>query len=123
MIRRLARPAAAAAALLILATGAAATIVLRVTPRELADAAHLVVEGRVATVDARWNGDRSSINTYAVVNVDRFHKGTGGGQVTVVVPGGKVGDEELRYEGGAVFAPGEECFLFLWRNAAGEHRT
>jgi hypothetical protein len=118
---RLLSAAAGLAAVLALASAAAATIVLRVSPRELADTAHLVVEGRVATVDVRWNDDRSCINTYAVVNVDRVHKGPGAGSVTVVIPGGRLGDQEVRVEGTARLESGEECFLFLWRNARGEY--
>jgi len=112
--------ATAAAALGALAASAAATIVLRVSPRELADRAGLVVEGRVATVDVRWDAGRTGIFTYAVVNVERTHKGVNSGSVTVKVPGGRVGNEELRVDGTARFEAGEECFLFLWKDRDGE---
>ncbi len=119
-MRRALAVTAAAAALGALAAAAAASIVLRVTPRELADTANLVVEGRVATVDVRWDEGRTCINTYATLAVERVHKGQAGGQVVVKVPGGRVGDEEVRVEGVARFAAGEEVMAFLWKDGRGE---
>jgi hypothetical protein len=111
---------AAAAAVVALASTAAATVVLRVTPRELADKADLVVEGRVAAVDVRWDDDRTCINTYVTFTVERSLKGNGPGSVVITVPGGKVGDEEVRVEGTAQFARDEEAVVFLWKSPAGE---
>jgi hypothetical protein len=119
-MRRSVAAALAAAAVGALATAAAASIVLRVTPRELADTANLVVEGRVATVDIRWDDAHTCINHYVTVNVDRLHKGTAGGAVVVKVPGGRVGEEEVRVDGTAKFVPDEEVVLFLWKDAQGE---
>jgi hypothetical protein len=111
---------AAAGAAACLAAAASASVVLRVTPRELADTAGLVVEGRVAAVDVRWDARRTCINTYATFNVERTHKGTPVASVIVKVPGGRVGEEEVRVEGTARFAVGEEALLFLWKDGAGE---
>ena len=108
------------AAVAAMAATAAATIVLRVTPRELADAAHLVVEGRVASVDVRWDDDHTCINRYVAFTVDRTHKGRALASVTIKVPGGRVGDEEVRVEGTASFAVGEEAVVFLWKDGRGE---
>jgi hypothetical protein len=119
-MRRLLAAAAATAALAGLAATAAATIVLRVTPRELADTAGLVVEGRVAAVDVRWDDARTCINTYVTFTVERTHKGAAPGSVTVKVPGGKVGDEEVRVEGTAKFERDEAAMLFLWKDREGD---
>src|SRR5258706_14281698 len=119
-MRRLLVAAAATAALAGLAVEAAATIVLRVTPRELADTAGLVVEGRVAAVDVRWDDARTCINTYVTFTVDRTHKGAGVASVVVKVPGGKVGEDEVRVEGTAKFERDEEAMLFLWKDRLGE---
>ena len=106
-------------ALAALASTAAATIVLRVTPRELADAAHLVVEGRVDSVDVRWDDARTCINTYVTFSIDRAHKGNASGSLVITVPGGRVGEDEVRVEGTAQFESGEEAVVFLWRNREG----
>lgn len=111
---------AAALALAALAPFAAATVVLRVTPRELADKAELVIEGRVAAIDVRWDDDRTCINTYVTFTVERSLKGNAPGSMVITVPGGKVGDEEVRVDGTAQFARDEEAVVFLWRNARGE---
>ena len=110
----------AAAALAALAATAAASIVLRVTPRELADTAGLVVEGRVTAVDVRWDDARTCINTWATLSVDRVHKGPSVGTVVVKVPGGAVGDEEVRVEGTAKFQKDETAMVFLWKDKAGD---
>ena len=113
-------PVLSAAALAALASAAVASIVLRVSPRELADTANLVVEGRVASVDVRWDDDRTCINHYVTLNVERVHKGTAGGSVVVKVPGGRVGEDEVRVEGTASFAVDEEVMAFLWKDGMGE---
>jgi hypothetical protein len=112
----------AAAALLAgaaLAGDAAASVVLRVSPREMADSAGLVVEGRVSAVEARWDEGRTCIHTHVSVAVDRVHKGSAAGSVVVRVPGGRVGEEEVRVEGTARFAAEERVFLFLWQDRDG----
>src|SRR5688572_16005455 len=111
---------ASLAAVLLVAAAASASIVLRVTPRELADTAHLVVEGRVAAVDVRWDDARTCINTWATLSVERVHKGKAGGSVAVKVPGGTVGEDEVRVEGTAKFVRDERVLVFLWKDAAGE---
>lgn len=110
----------AAAALSALAATAAAAIVLRATPRELADAAAVVAEGRIAAVDVRWDGDRTCINTYVTLTVERVHKGAAPGSLVVKVPGGKVGEDEVRVEGTAKFERDEQVIVFLWKDADGE---
>lgn len=110
----------AAAAVAVLAATAAASVVLRATPREMADTANLVVEGRVAAVDVRWDDGRTCINTYVTFTVERVHKGAATGSVVVKVPGGTVGDEEVRVEGTAKFEKDEEAMVFLWKDRAGE---
>jgi len=119
-MRRMLAAATAVAALAAVTGTAAATIVLRVSPRELADRAGLVVEGRVAAVDVRWDADRTCIHTWATISVERTHKGANAASIQVKVPGGRVGDDELRVEGTAKFEAGEECFLFLWKDRAGD---
>lgn len=119
-MRRSVAAIAAAAALGTLAAAAAASIVLRVSPRELADTAHLVVEGRVSAVDVRWDDDRTCINTYVTFAVERTHKGPAAASIVIKVPGGRVGDEEVRVEGTARFSPGEEAMAFLWKDGRGE---
>ncbi|HEU4333153.1 MAG TPA: hypothetical protein VFT32_01545, partial [Candidatus Eisenbacteria bacterium] len=119
-MRRMLAAATAVAAIAAAAGTAAATIVLRVTPRELADRAGLVVEGRVAAVDVRWDADRTCIHTWATISVERTHKGANAASIQVKVPGGRVGDEEVRVDGTAKFEAGEECFLFLWKDRAGD---
>jgi hypothetical protein len=105
------------------AATSAAGVVLRVSPRELADAASAVVEGRVDAIDVRWNDDDTAINTWVTLLVDRVHKGTIDRSVKIKVPGGIVGDDEARVDGVARFEKGERCVVFLWRDRHGEYQV
>ncbi|MHC4820410.1 MAG: hypothetical protein ACYTDX_01660 [Planctomycetota bacterium] len=117
---RLVKPVVIAATVAAFAATATASIVLRVTPRELADEAHVVVEGRVSAIDVRWDDKHTAINHYVTFNVEQVHKGKAGASVTIVVPGGTVGDETLRVDGVPTFKDGERAVVFLWKNKRGE---
>ncbi len=117
---RLVKPVVIAATVAAFAATATASIVLRVTPRELADEAHVVVEGRVSAIDVRWDDKRTAINHYVTFNVEQTHKGKAGASVTIVVPGGTVGDETLRVDGVPTFKDGERAVVFLWKNKKDE---
>ncbi len=115
---------AAVLAVAAVAAPAAAGVVLRVSPRELADTAHLVVEGRVLSVKARWDADRTAIETWVDLAVDRVHKGPPGLATALVkVHGGRVGDDEVRVDGMARFEEGEDVFVFLWRDGRGDYQV
>lgn len=92
-----------------------------VSIEELARSSDLVVRGQVVSTSARWQEGR--IYTFAEVEVTSSIRGASPAKVTVMTPGGVVGDIGQRVDGAAVLAPGEEVVLFLGRSGTGELRV
>jgi hypothetical protein len=88
---------------------------------ELARASDVVVRGRVVSTTARWSDGR--IYTYAEVEVSDSLRGSAPARVTVVTPGGEVGDLGQRVDGAAIFTSGEEVVVFLGKPQAGRYRV
>ena len=87
---------------------------------QLSGEADLVVRGRVARVEGRWNGDRSAIHSDVAVVVQDTLKGAlpataagRRGEVAFSVLGGQVGDVRMVSSSDALPAVGEEMVLFL----------
>lgn len=120
-LTRLAAPAPRAAALaaaLLLAPSLApaparAAVFEQVSVEAVARDADAVVRGRVVASAARFGASGRRIVTESTVEVDEAWKGAPARRVTVVTPGGRVGDLAQRTEGAAALAPGEEVVLFL----------
>ena len=90
-----------------------ATQVIQKSPKELAQASQLVVDGKVQSVRSYWNDDHSRIFTEALVEVASTHKGTATQSVRVVQPGGVVGNVRMTAHGALQWKKGEEVLLFL----------
>lgn len=71
-----------------------------------------VVVGTVLDTKAAWDADHRLIETTVRIRVDRRVKGRGAAVMTVVVPGGAVGDVGMRRPGSARFIAGERVLLF-----------
>ncbi|MDD5094245.1 MAG: IPT/TIG domain-containing protein [Dehalococcoidia bacterium] len=81
---------------------------------ELADGADSIVVGTVASSSSHWNTDHTSIYTEVVISVEDTLKGPAGkNTMTIIVPGGKVGDSWQWVEDTPVFEAGEKVGLFL----------
>jgi hypothetical protein len=90
-----------------------ATQVIQQSPKQLAQASQLVVDGTVQSVRSYWNDDHSKIFTEALVTVAATHKGTAAQSVRVVQPGGVVGNVRMTAHGALQWKKGEEVLLFL----------
>ncbi len=84
-----------------------------VSVEDLARTSDAVVRGRVLSTSARWTEGR--IQTYAEVEVAASLRGAAPARVTVVTPGGVVGELGQRVDGAATFSAGEQVVLFLSR--------
>ncbi|MHB8873799.1 MAG: hypothetical protein ACYC8T_08955, partial [Myxococcaceae bacterium] len=114
------KPLKAWAALVALfGTAAGATTLLAMDVPALARGADAIVRGSVVGVTSRWTGDHQRIVTEVQIEVADRLKGTAPQIVTVVQPGGVVGDIGQRVSGLASFAEGEEVVVFLERRAGG----
>ncbi|MFL5319368.1 MAG: hypothetical protein ACJ790_06905 [Myxococcaceae bacterium] len=103
------------AALLFLSAPSFATTMLKQQLPELSAAADVVVRAKVTSVQSRWTDDHRRIVTDIQLEVLEAMKGSPAGTVTVVQPGGVVGDIGQRVDGVAEFKEGEECVVFLER--------
>jgi hypothetical protein len=100
---------------LFIALPAFATVVIAQTMEELTRYSPLVVRGRVGQVQAMWNEERSTIETWAEVVPSEVIKGkaTVGVPVMIRTPGGVLGNLGAHVSGAPRFQPGEDAVLFL----------
>jgi hypothetical protein len=86
-----------------------------VVPLTLEDLDRMATDVFVGTVEhtrAAWDEEHRFIETEVRIRVDRRVKGKGSSRVTVVVPGGIVGEIGMRRSGAATFKTGERVLLF-----------
>lgn len=102
--------------LLLTALGAAfanATTLLALDVPALTKGSSAVVRGTVRSVGTRWTKDGGRIMTDVVLEVTEPWKGTPGKQVTLMQPGGVVGEVGQLVHGTAKFTVGEDVVVFL----------
>jgi hypothetical protein len=113
MTRSLIRLSAMMLAIGVVAVNSFATQVIQQTPKQLAQASQLVVDGKVASVRSYWNDDHSKIFTEAMVAVGSTYKGGSTPTVRVVQIGGVVDNVRMTAHGALAWKKGEEVLLFL----------
>ncbi len=107
--------------LLAAALPANAAVAVPVSVEDLARGSDAVVRGRVARVTSRWIGRR--IFSFAEVDAATVWRGSSQSRVTVITPGGVVGNIGQQVDGAASFGEGEEVVLFLARAEGGAFRV
>lgn len=100
-----------AAVLCAFAGPALATTVLRMEVADLSREADVVVRGKVAEVHSRWSDKR--IITQITIDVTEAYKGAPGKTVTIVQPGGVVGDIGQTVHGMPQFKKDSDVVVFL----------
>ena len=112
---------AIAIALLLIFSGGAQAQMLKMSLEELTDGADSIVVGTVVSSSSHWNADLTNIYTEVVISVEDTLKGpTGKNTITIIVPGGTVGEITQSLEDTPVFEAGEKVGLFLEElNSAG----
>ena len=92
---------------------ASATTLLALDVPALTKGSALVVRATVRSVEARWTKDGGRIMTDAVLDVTETWKGAPTKQLTVMQPGGIVGEVGQLVHGTARFTVGEDVVVFL----------
>ena len=83
---------------------------------DLITAADTILVGAVAAVASRWNDDHTAILTEVQISVEeRLTEGPTASQISLVVPGGEVGETTQLVEDTLWFAAGERVLLFMKR--------
>lgn len=106
-----------AAALLPIA--AEATISRAVSFDEKVENSVSVIAGKCVRTESRWDPSGRFILTYATFEVEKALKGQPAREMTIVVPGGKVGNIHQSAAGIPSFEVGDENVLFVRDSAAG----
>lgn len=100
---------------LLLAPMASATTAVKMSEEDMAVTSDVILTGTVTAFDTAWI-DRTLV-TLVTVQVDDVIKGSTGGTITVMVPGGTDTDRQypvtVTYAGAPLLMDGEQVFLFL----------
>ena len=110
---------ALAAVLSLLPLRAEATLAEAKSFDEKVDNAASIVVGRLVAKESRWDAAHRWILTYNRFEVEKALKGTVGREVTLVTPGGTVGNMTQDAVGVPKFEVGEEHVLFVRDTQAG----
>ncbi|MDP9192179.1 MAG: hypothetical protein M3P06_10815 [Acidobacteriota bacterium] len=114
------RTALALAAVLALAPlTAEATISRAVQFDEKVERAASIIVGRIVSQESRWDANRQRILTYSKIAVEKTLKGSPARELTIVTPGGTVGDIAQDYVGVPRFHTGDENVVFVRETGAG----
>ena len=92
-----------------------ASVVRPLTPESLLAGADAVVEGRVLSVEGRWNAEHTGLETHVTFRVSARLAGTTPDVLTVVQPGGALDGNRHVVVGMPNFTEGEEARLYLRR--------
>lgn len=90
-----------------------ATTLIREGLDELVASNQRVVVGKVIDAVSYWNQDKTFILTDVRIALDETLKGQSGRELTVTLPGGRVGDLTTLIVGGAELISGRSYVLFL----------
>jgi hypothetical protein len=82
---------------------------------ELVNAADIIVVGSVASVHAAWDVQHRRITSTIEIDIEESWKGPAAvsRRLSIVQPGGSVGDIEMTVQGMPSFSTGEKSVLFL----------
>jgi hypothetical protein len=98
---------------LLLCSNAALALTVPLSQSELTNLADTVVLGTVVSSSSHWNTEHNNIYTEVVVSVTDSLKGSAGKMITIIVPGGTVGEITQWVEDTSTFMSGELVGLFL----------
>jgi len=90
-----------------------ATVLVPIEFRELVNTAPIIAHGQVVDVQSDWSSGRLAVETFVTLHVDEYLKGNLGSEITIRVPGGRLGRYRTITVGAPVFERGEEVVLFL----------
>lgn len=118
MSRRLSRPFAIAltlTALTLVSASPSWAILAETSLEDLVRMSDHIVGAKVQSIRSEWNDDQTQIFTTVTIQVGNVYSGrvADSSTVTVVVPGGVVGNLAMEVEHAPTFAVGEEVVLFL----------
>lgn len=91
------------------------------TTNDLTNQADVVAVGNVAAMKAEWSADKTRIFTRVTVSVREYLKGGGETQMSILTPGGEIGEIGEIYSGTARFKDDEEVVVFARKKSGRDH--
>jgi hypothetical protein len=110
---------AIAAVLSLVPMTAQATISRAVKFDEKVEQAASIVVGRIVSQESSWDASRQRILTRSKIAVEKTLKGSPASEITIVTPGGTVGDIAQDYVGVPRFQTGDENVVFVRETSVG----
>ena len=110
---------ALAAVALLLPLRAEATLAEAKSFDDKVENAASILVGKVVATESRWDNARRWILTYNRFEIEKALKGSPAREITIVTPGGAVGNIQQDTVGIPKFTVGEEHVLFVRNTAAG----
>jgi hypothetical protein len=86
---------------------------------EKVDQAASIIVGRIVSQESSWDASRQRILTRSKIAVEKTLKGSPAQEVTIITPGGTVGDIAQDYVGVPRFHTGDENVVFVRETRAG----
>ena len=93
--------------------------VKKMSAEELTTESTSILYGKCTKMESAWTEDKSMILTEVTVVPEQYLKGNLGSEVTITVPGGRVGDIIYEVSEMPAFQKGEEVFAFIWKHPSG----
>ena len=110
---------ALASSAFLLAPRADATVSIAATFDEKVEHADAIVLGKVVRQESKLDEARGMILTYTTLQIEKTLKGGAPQQVTIVTPGGKVGDLQQTTIGVPTFEEGKDNVVFVRNTKSG----
>ncbi len=89
-------------------------LMLKLTLDDLVSGASYIIVGKVTRMSSQWNADRTRIYTSVTLSIEEQIKGDWNkNEITITVPGGKVGETVELVEDTAGFSVNERVLVFL----------
>ncbi|MBI5594350.1 MAG: matrixin family metalloprotease [Deltaproteobacteria bacterium] len=92
----------------------AGALTLKMSLEELASGADFIIVGKVLHQESHWNRDKTAIYTKVVISTEEHLKGRAkSDDITIAVPGGKIGDTTVEVTDVPDFSVGEKVVIFV----------
>jgi hypothetical protein len=96
--------------------GNVVAITIKMSVEELTNEATTIIRGTVLDLRSHWDKERTHIVTDVTISAQEYVKGYEGGEVTIQIPGGTVGELGEWVSDVPTFEKGQEVILFLGDN-------
>jgi hypothetical protein len=93
--------------------------VKKMTAEELTTESTSILYGKCTKMESAWTEDKSMILTRVTVIPEYYLKGNLGSEVTITIPGGRVGNIIYEVSEMPAFQKGEEVFAFICQHPSG----